>query len=96
VIRRHGIAQKTYYNWKAKRLVAAAARRAAVEQLLRHAGVSQRRACRVVSQHRSVERYRARCPEPAGLRERLRALAEQRPRFGYRRLHVCCDAKASP
>lgn len=50
--------------------------------------MSQRRACRVVSQHRSVERYRSRRPEPAELRDRLRALAEQRPRFGYRRLHV--------
>jgi putative transposase len=50
--------------------------------------VSERRACRVVSQHRSVERYRSRRPEPEGLRERLRTLAEQRPRFGYRRLHV--------
>jgi putative transposase len=68
--------------------VTAAARRAAVAQLRGHAGVSERRACRVVAQHRSVERYRSRRPEPAGLRERLRALAEQRPRFGYRRLHV--------
>jgi putative transposase len=50
--------------------------------------VSERRACRLVRQWRSVERYRSRRPEPAGLRERLRALAEQRPRFGYRRLHV--------
>ena len=65
-----------------------AARRAAVAQLRERAGVSERRACRVVSQHRSVERYRSRRPEPAGLRTRLRALAEQRPRFGYRRLHV--------
>lgn len=66
----------------------AAARRAAVAQLRQRAGVSQRRACRVVSQWRSVERYRSRRPELAGLRERMRALAEQRPRFGYRRLYV--------
>jgi len=68
--------------------VTVAARRAAVAQLRGRAGVSERRACRLVRQWRSVERYRSRRPEPAGLRERLRALAEQRPRFGYRRLHV--------
>jgi len=68
--------------------VTVAARRAAVAQLQERAGVSERRACRVVSQHRSVERYRSRRPEPVGLRERLRTLAEQRPRFGYRRLYV--------
>jgi len=68
--------------------VTAVARRAAVAQLRQHAGVSQRRACRLVSQWRSVERYRSCRPELAGLRERMRALAEQRPRFGYRRLHV--------
>ena len=65
-----------------------AARRAAVAQLRVHAGVSERRACGLVRQWRSVERYRSRRPEPEGLRARLRALAEQRPRFGYRRIHV--------
>jgi putative transposase len=33
-------------------------------------------------------RYRCRRPDDAALRQRLRALAHERRRFGYRRLHV--------
>ena len=33
-------------------------------------------------------RYRSRRPDDLGLRERLRTLAHERRRFGYRRLHV--------
>jgi putative transposase len=51
-------------------------------------GLSQRRACGLVGLARSTCQYRGhRDPAPA-LRERLRALAEQRRRFGYRRLTV--------
>ena len=49
---------------------------------------SERRACRLVVVHRSSLRYRRRRPCDAALRERLRELANQRHRFGYRRLHV--------
>ena len=51
-------------------------------------GVSQRRACGLVGVARSTCQYRGhRDPAPA-LRERRRALAEPRRRFGYRRLTV--------
>lgn len=52
-------------------------------------GMSQRRACRVVGAHRRTIRHqpRIRNDEPQ-LRERLRVLAAERPRWGYRRLHV--------
>jgi putative transposase len=51
-------------------------------------GLSERRACGLVGVARSTCQYRGhRDPAPA-LRERLRALAEQRRRFGYRRLTV--------
>jgi putative transposase len=51
--------------------------------------LSERRACRLVGIGRSTLRYRrhARADEPS-LRQRLRELAAERPRFGYRRLHV--------
>ncbi len=49
---------------------------------------SERRACRLVVVHRSSLRYRRRRPSDAALRQRLRELADQRHRFGYRRLHV--------
>ena len=51
-------------------------------------GFSRRRACRLVGISRSVaERVPERERDHARLRERLRALAGERRRFGYRRLH---------
>ena len=49
-------------------------------------GFSQRRACRLIGIDHSVLRYRSKRPDDAPLRQRLRALAQQRRRFGYRRL----------
>ncbi len=49
---------------------------------------SQRRACGLVGIDRRVYRYRSRRPDDAGLRQRLRELAAERRRFGYRRLHL--------
>ena len=51
-------------------------------------GISERRACALVGIERSSCRYALRRPEPAGLRGRLRELAQERRRFGYRRLTV--------
>ena len=51
-------------------------------------GLAERRACRLVGIHRSVVRYQGQRQEVAGLRERLRELAAQRRRYGYRRLWV--------
>jgi putative transposase len=50
--------------------------------------MSERRACRVVGLSRSSVRYRDRKADDGALRERLRQLAAERRRFGYRRLHV--------
>jgi len=49
-------------------------------------GLSQRRACELVGLDRSTLRYRCRRPEDTAIRERLRELAAERRRFGYRRL----------
>ncbi len=56
--------------------------------LQEHHRFSQRRACRLVQGHRATIRYHARPAAQDGVRERLRALAAERPRFGYRRLAV--------
>jgi putative transposase len=50
-------------------------------------GVSERRACRVVGQHRSTQRLDPPVPpdDEAGLREFLRRFAKRRPRWGWRR-----------
>jgi len=50
--------------------------------------MSERRACRVIGTDRTSVRYRALRPDDCALRERLKAVAQERRRFGYRRLHV--------
>jgi len=51
--------------------------------------VSERRACRLASQHRSSQRYQRRLvPDEALLRQRLQLLARRHPRYGYRRIHA--------
>ena len=47
---------------------------------------SQRRACRLVGLHPKTYRYASTRPDDAALRTKLRDLASQRRRFGYRRL----------
>jgi putative transposase len=70
--------------------VTPAQRRAAVGWLRERYGFSERRACRVVGVGRAAARYRTRSAGDgdAAVRARLRALAAERPRFGYRRLHA--------
>lgn len=48
--------------------------------------MSERRACRIAGLQRSTQRYVSRKPSQAPLRMRLRELAMDRPRYGYRRL----------
>ena len=49
--------------------------------------VSQRRACGVLGVDRTMVRYVSRRPDDAKARARIRELASERRRFGYRRLH---------
>jgi putative transposase len=48
---------------------------------------SERRACELMEIPRTSHRYESR-RDDRGLRERLMELAREKPRFGYRRLHV--------
>ena len=50
-------------------------------------GVSLRRACKTLGFHRSTQRYESQ-KDDAALENKLKQLAVDRPRFGYRRLHV--------
>jgi putative transposase len=65
-----------------------ALKRQAVDYVVDHYATSQRRACRIVKQHRSMQYYRSRMDPKTALRARMRELAQVRIRYGYRRLHV--------
>jgi putative transposase len=69
-------------------MVTPAAKREAVAHLRSAFEVSERRACRIIGCARMTVRYRSRRADDSSLRTRLRALAHERRRFGYRRLHL--------
>ena len=72
-----------------KKVVTPAARREATTYLRQSFEISERRACRVIGTDLDKRaRYQGVRPDDAALRERLKALAQERRRFGYRRLHV--------
>lgn len=51
-------------------------------------GMSERGACRLFGLHRSTRRYLSRRPSDQPIRDRIKALAVERPRFGYPRLYL--------
>lgn len=69
-------------------MVTPVVKRQAVAHLRQSFEVSQRRACQVISADRASMRYASVRPNDAALRARLRELAAQRRRFGYRRLLI--------
>jgi len=69
-------------------MVRPAAKREAVALLRSQFGMSERRACAVLTVDRKMIRYRSRRPADSELRSRLRDLAAERCRFGYRRLFI--------
>jgi transposase InsO family protein len=77
-------------------MVRPAAKRKAVAHLQAAMGLSERRACRIVGTDRRMVRDRSRRPVDAELRVKLRELANERRRFGYRRLFVLLRRKGEP
>jgi putative transposase len=69
-------------------MVTPATERKAVVHLRDAFGMSERRACKAIGCCRMTVRYRTTRADDAGLRQRMREVAQQRRRFGYRRLHV--------
>jgi len=72
------------------------AKRAVVRFWREGLGLSERRACSLIGLDRSTHRYQGRVDRNSELRQRLRELAEQRRRFGYRRLHVLLRREGHP
>ena len=77
-------------------MVRPAAKREAVAHLQARLGLSERRACRIVGADRKMIRYRPRRAPDSELRQRLRDLANERRRFGYRRLFVLLRREGEP
>ena len=69
-------------------MVGPAAQREGVAHLMAAQGLSERRACSLISADRKMIRYKPRRPADIALRARLRELANERKRFGYRRLFI--------
>ena len=77
-------------------MVGSAAKREAVAHLRDGFAMSERRACSIVAADRTMIRYRSRRPPEPELRARLRELAIQRRRFGYRRLFILLRREGEP
>jgi putative transposase len=77
-------------------MVRPAAKREAVAHLRSTLEMSERRACSLVAADRKMVRYRSRRPPDTALRARLRELANERRRFGYRRLFIMLRAQGEP
>ena len=69
-------------------MVTPAAEREAVAHLRTALGMSERRACKALGCCRMTIRYQTLRTDDVVLRERMKAIAHERRRFGYRRLHV--------
>ena len=77
-------------------MVGPAAKRDAVAHLRGVLEMSERRACSLVAADRKMIRYRSCRPPDTELRTRLRDLANQRRRFGYRRLFILLRDEGEP
>ena len=69
-------------------MVTPAGKRKAVAHLVEAHGMSDRRACKAIGCCRTTMRYQTTRADDAGIRQRMKAIAQERRRFGYRRLHV--------
>jgi putative transposase len=77
-------------------MVGPAVKREGVAQLQAAMGLSERRACSIVNADRKMIRYRSCRPPDAELRTQLRDLANERKRFGYRRLFILLRQDGEP
>jgi len=79
-----------------QKIVWPAARREAVTHLKAVMGLSERRACQIISADRKTMRYRSSRPPEVDLPAKLRDLANEQQRFGYRRLFILLRRDGEP
>ena len=77
-------------------MVTPVVKREAVAHLQAQFGLSERRACQMVGADRKMVRYQSHRAPDTALRSRLRDLANERRRFGYRRLFVLLRREGEP
>jgi len=77
-------------------MVGPAVKREGVAHLQAAMGLSERRACSIVNADRKMIRYRSCRPPDTELRTQLRDLANERKRFGYRRLFILLRQNGEP
>jgi putative transposase len=77
-------------------MVGPAAKREGVAHLRAAMALSERRACSIIGAERTMVRYRSCRPPDTELRAKLRALANERRRFGYRRLFILLRREGEP
>ena len=99
ILQRLEVSEQTYYRWKQQyggmKAPDAKGRRRAADHLEESFGASERRSCKVVSQHRTTQRYRAITPDDEKqLVKHLLNFARTHPRYGYRR--ITAQGRASP
>jgi len=51
-------------------------------------GISERRACQLVGMYRSTVRYKIRRPDDTELSEKIKKIAFEKKRYGYRRIYI--------
>ena len=77
-------------------MVGPGAKREAAAHLKDGHQMSERRACKLITADRKMVRYRSTRPPETALRTRLRELANERRRFGYRRLYILLRREGEP
>jgi putative transposase len=76
-------------------MVTPAAEREAVAHLRAEHEMSERRACQLLKCCRMTMRYASVKPDDTVLRDRMKAIAHERRRFGYRRIHIMLKREGS-
>ena len=79
-----------------QKMVRPAAKREAVAHLRAVLGLSERRACGIVNADRTMIRCQSRRPPETELRTKIRDMANERKRFGYRRLFILLRQGGEP
>ena len=83
--------QRNAQGCRLAKVVTPAAKRGAVAHLCKAHEVSQRRACSVLDVDRSSMRYRSVRADDGDLRKAMKEVADERRRFGYRRVHLMLE-----